>query len=236
MARAIRPTSRVVVPVFHEGTLVGFSANTAHHVDIGAATPGLIIDIPDVFAEGMLFAGTKLYERGKRNEAVWELYRSQQPRRAPVAGRSGCADRVRAARRKEVRRVDGPLRAGARARRDAAADGLYRARAAPAHRRHSRRRIPRRRLSRRRRQEPRRAAADQGVRARQGRRHRSRSHRLVQTGRDRVQCAVRGLDQGRLLLRHPLVAARRGDIGRESPVEPGLVPAGESHGAQGFDL
>jgi N-methylhydantoinase B len=65
------PDIAVVVPVFHEGALVGFSANTAHHVDIGAATPGLIIDIPDVFAEGMLFAGTKLYERGKRNEALW---------------------------------------------------------------------------------------------------------------------------------------------------------------------
>ena len=67
------PDIAVIVPVFHEGTLVGYSANTAHHVDIGAATPGLIIDIPDVFAEGMLFAGTKLYERGKRNEAVWNF-------------------------------------------------------------------------------------------------------------------------------------------------------------------
>ncbi len=67
------PDIAVVVPVFHQGTLVGFSANTAHHLDIGAATPGLIIDIPDVFAEGMLFAGTKLYERGKRNEAIWEF-------------------------------------------------------------------------------------------------------------------------------------------------------------------
>ena len=63
----------MVVPVFHEGILVGYSANTAHHLDIGAATPGLIIDIPDVFAEGMLFAGTKLYDRGKRNEAVWNF-------------------------------------------------------------------------------------------------------------------------------------------------------------------
>ncbi len=67
------PDIAVIVPVFHEGTLVGYSANTAHHLDIGAATPGLIIDIPDVFAEGMLFAGTKLYERGKRNEAVWNF-------------------------------------------------------------------------------------------------------------------------------------------------------------------
>jgi N-methylhydantoinase B len=65
------PDIAVVVPVFHHGRLVGFAANTAHHVDIGAATPGLIIDIPDVFAEGMLFAGTKLYDRGKRNEALW---------------------------------------------------------------------------------------------------------------------------------------------------------------------
>jgi len=67
------PDIAVVVPVFHEGVLVGYSANTAHHLDIGAATPGLIIDIPDVFAEGMLFAGTKLYDRGKRNEAVWNF-------------------------------------------------------------------------------------------------------------------------------------------------------------------
>ena len=65
------PDIAIVIPVFYEGELVGFAANTAHHLDIGAATPGLIIDIPDVFAEGMLFAGTKLYERRQRNEALW---------------------------------------------------------------------------------------------------------------------------------------------------------------------
>ena len=63
------PDIAVVIPVFHKGQLVAYSANTAHHLDIGAATPGLIIDIPDVYAEGMLFAGTKLYEAGVRNEA-----------------------------------------------------------------------------------------------------------------------------------------------------------------------
>ena len=67
------PDIAVVMPVFWEGELVGFSANTAHHVDIGAATPGLIIDIPDVFAEGMLFAGIKLYEKGVRNEGLWQF-------------------------------------------------------------------------------------------------------------------------------------------------------------------
>ena len=66
------PDIAIVIPAFHNGELVAYSANTAHHLDIGAATPGLIIDIPDVYAEGMLFAGTKLYERGVRNEALWE--------------------------------------------------------------------------------------------------------------------------------------------------------------------
>ncbi len=69
------PDIAIVMPVFFEGELVGFSANTAHHVDIGAATPGLIIDVPDVWAEGMLLDAVKLYEEGKRNEWMWKYIR-----------------------------------------------------------------------------------------------------------------------------------------------------------------
>lgn len=69
------PDLAIVIPIFHEGALVGYSANTAHHIDIGAATPGLIIDVPDVFAEGMLFAGTKLYRKGERNDTMWNYIR-----------------------------------------------------------------------------------------------------------------------------------------------------------------
>ena len=69
------PDIAIVMPVFFEGELVGFSANTAHHVDIGAATPGLIIDVPDMFAEGMLMNGLKLYEEGRRNEWLWKYIR-----------------------------------------------------------------------------------------------------------------------------------------------------------------
>ena len=67
------PDIGIVAPVFYEGELFGFSANTAHHVDIGAATPGLIIDVADVYAEGMLFKGIKLYERGNLNRALWQF-------------------------------------------------------------------------------------------------------------------------------------------------------------------
>ena len=69
------PDIAIVMPVFFEGELVGFSANTAHHVDIGAATPGLVIDIPDMYAEGMLLNGLKLYEAGVRNEWLWKFIR-----------------------------------------------------------------------------------------------------------------------------------------------------------------
>ncbi|MCH4091210.1 hydantoinase B/oxoprolinase family protein [Acetobacter sp.] len=70
------PDLAIVMPIFHEGRLIGFAANTAHHVDIGAATPGLIIDVPDVFAEGMLFAGNKLYRKGQPNKALWNFIRN----------------------------------------------------------------------------------------------------------------------------------------------------------------
>lgn len=65
------PDIAVVVPVFYEGRHIGFAANTAHHVDIGSATPGLIVDIQDIFGEGMLLKAVKLYEGGVRNETVW---------------------------------------------------------------------------------------------------------------------------------------------------------------------
>ena len=66
------PDIAIVIPVFHKGQLVAFSANTAHHLDIGAPTPELNIDIPDGHAEGMLLAGTKLYDKGLCNEALRE--------------------------------------------------------------------------------------------------------------------------------------------------------------------
>ncbi len=69
------PDLAIIMPIFYQGELVGFSGNTAHHIDIGAATPGLIIDVGDMYAEGMLFAGLKLYEKGKRNEALAQMIR-----------------------------------------------------------------------------------------------------------------------------------------------------------------
>ena len=65
----------VALPIFFKGDLLGFAASTAHLIDVGAATPGVNVDLIDVYAEGTLFNSIKLYERGRRNEEVWSLLR-----------------------------------------------------------------------------------------------------------------------------------------------------------------
>ena len=67
------PDLAVIVPVFHDGRLVAFSAATAHLVDTGAAAPGLNIDLIDLYAEGTLYDAIKLFDGGVRNEAVWQI-------------------------------------------------------------------------------------------------------------------------------------------------------------------
>src|SRR3954447_20279341 len=65
------------VPVFWHGDVVGFSFTTAHHLDLGAMTPGScgIVDAVDAFAEGLQFKAIKVYQRGVKNEPVWQMLR-----------------------------------------------------------------------------------------------------------------------------------------------------------------
>src|SRR5271168_824024 len=71
------PDVAFAVPVFHDGRLVAFAATTAHHLDIGALSPGScgIVDAIDAYAEGLQFKAIKVYDRGVRNDAVWQLLR-----------------------------------------------------------------------------------------------------------------------------------------------------------------
>ena len=65
------------MPVSTATILIGFSVTTAHHLDIGAHTPGScgIVDAVDTYAEGLQFKAIKVIDQGKRNEAVWEIIR-----------------------------------------------------------------------------------------------------------------------------------------------------------------
>src|SRR5581483_6184891 len=71
------PDVGFVVPIFHGGELVAFSATTAHHLDLGALTPGScgIVDATDAYAEGLQFNAIKIEEEGRRNEWFWRFIR-----------------------------------------------------------------------------------------------------------------------------------------------------------------
>jgi N-methylhydantoinase B/oxoprolinase/acetone carboxylase alpha subunit len=91
------PDLAVATPIFFEGRLIGFAASTAHLIDTGAATPGLNIDLVDVFAEGTLYNGVKLYERGVLNESVWAIL--QDSVRTPEDNTSDIQAMISATRR-----------------------------------------------------------------------------------------------------------------------------------------
>lgn len=76
------PDVAFLVPVFHvdqhgQEELLGFSGTTAHHLDIGALTPGScgIVEAVDAYAEGLQFKAIKVYDQGRRNDAVWQMLR-----------------------------------------------------------------------------------------------------------------------------------------------------------------
>lgn len=72
------PDVGFAVPIFHKGELAGFSVTTAHHLDIGALTPGScgIVDAVDTYAEGLQFKAVRVYEAGRKIEPVWQILRS----------------------------------------------------------------------------------------------------------------------------------------------------------------
>ena len=72
------PDVGFAVPIFHMGALAGFSVTTAHHLDIGALTPGScgIVDAVDAYAEGLQFKAIRVYEGGRKVEPVWQILHS----------------------------------------------------------------------------------------------------------------------------------------------------------------
>ncbi|MFT4182815.1 MAG: hydantoinase B/oxoprolinase family protein, partial [Rhizobium sp.] len=63
----------VVVPVFLDGKeLIGYAANKAHWLDIGGKDP-YSTDTVDVFQEGTIYPGVRLYRGGELNEDVYRI-------------------------------------------------------------------------------------------------------------------------------------------------------------------
>lgn len=62
----------VIAPAFFGGELVGYAVVKAHLLDVGAKEP-YCTDTTDVFQEGTIFPGVKLYDGGEPNVDVWRI-------------------------------------------------------------------------------------------------------------------------------------------------------------------
>ena len=64
-----------VSPIFVFGELVGYTAIKQHWLDLGQKDAGYILDSTDVFQEGLLLPGLKLYKAGVLNQEIENLLR-----------------------------------------------------------------------------------------------------------------------------------------------------------------
>ncbi len=78
------PDVTLVSPLFVDDQLVAFLANRAHHADIGAVTPGSMPLSTTLEEEGVIISPVRLYEAGRRDEAVLRriVSRTRNPRQA----------------------------------------------------------------------------------------------------------------------------------------------------------
>ncbi|OGF55009.1 MAG: 5-oxoprolinase [Candidatus Fraserbacteria bacterium RBG_16_55_9] len=68
------PDITLVTPIFQGKALRGFSANRAHHADIGGMRPGSIAgDATEIYQEGVRIPPLKLWRRGKLNDEAFQI-------------------------------------------------------------------------------------------------------------------------------------------------------------------
>jgi N-methylhydantoinase B len=68
------PDVMLISPLFYDGDIVGYAANSAHHVDIGGGTPGGIPnDSTELYAEGTIIPGVKAVRDWEYDDDVLSL-------------------------------------------------------------------------------------------------------------------------------------------------------------------
>ena len=70
----------IVMPIFLDDEIVGYSCNKAHWYDIGAKNP-YCTDTEDLFQEGVMFPGVKIFSKGKKSEDIFRMVKANT--RAP---------------------------------------------------------------------------------------------------------------------------------------------------------
>jgi N-methylhydantoinase B len=76
----------LISPVHHEGELLGYVANLAHHVDVGGGAPASIGAFREVFQEGVIIPPVKVVEEGRIVDDVFDLILAQIRSKHETAG------------------------------------------------------------------------------------------------------------------------------------------------------
>jgi N-methylhydantoinase B len=65
------PDLNLITPVYAGGTKIAWVGSTAHHIDVGGVRPGSQgSDLEQLFAEGLIFSGVRLYTAGAVNPDI----------------------------------------------------------------------------------------------------------------------------------------------------------------------
>lgn len=65
------PDLNIIMPIFIADRLVGWTGTAAHHIDVGGVRPGTEgFDLGDIYAEGLLLPGVRLYREGEENPDI----------------------------------------------------------------------------------------------------------------------------------------------------------------------
>jgi N-methylhydantoinase B len=94
----------IIAPVFVDGDVIGFVANTAHHADVGGRVPGSESgDSTSIFQDGLRLPVARLVARGRVDDGLFRtiLLNSRTPRerigdlRAQIAANRAGSDQLR---------------------------------------------------------------------------------------------------------------------------------------------
>ena len=67
------PDITLVSPIYLDGELFGYTANRAHHSDVGGMAPGSMPIARELYQEGLILPPIKLVVGGELNQGVWEM-------------------------------------------------------------------------------------------------------------------------------------------------------------------
>ncbi|UTR10259.1 hydantoinase B/oxoprolinase family protein [Evansella sp. LMS18] len=92
----------VIIPIFHEKQLVGYSSMFGHVIDVGGPVPSSMpVTAQTIYGEGVRFPPVKLFEEGKLNKAIISIIKTNT--RTPVENYSDLMAIVASCRTAEKR-------------------------------------------------------------------------------------------------------------------------------------